>query len=156
GQPNYVHARERETYDPTTRWLETYTYSDGFGRIIQAKVEAEPGLAPARDASGMLLAGQTVDTRPNSRWVGTGRTIYDNKGNPAKQSEPFFSADFSCETEEQLVQTGVTPVLHYDALGRLIRTDLPDGSYSKVEFDPWQQKTWDPNDTLQVTDPGTG
>jgi RHS repeat-associated protein len=148
GQPNYVHTRERETYDASTRWLETFSYSDGFGRTIQAKVEAEPGLAPARDGQGVLQAGQMVDTTPNPRWVGTGRTIFDNKGNPVKQYEPFFSADAGYETEAQLVQVGVTPVLRYDALSRLIRTDLPDGSFSKVAFDPWQQRAWDPNDTV--------
>jgi RHS repeat-associated protein len=154
-QPVYVHTTERETYGAGARWLDTYTYSDGFGRVIQAKVQAEPGPAPARDTtSGVLLAGQTLQANP--RWVGTGRTIYDNKGNPVKQYEPFFSADSSYETEVQLVQIGVTPVLRYDPLSRLIRTDLPDGSNSKIEFDPWQQQTWDPNDSLHVTDPVTG
>jgi hypothetical protein len=33
------------------------------------------------------------------------------------------------EDEADLVESGVTPILHYDPLGRLIRTDLPNGSY---------------------------
>ncbi len=35
----------------------------------------------------------------------------------------------------ELVAWGVTPVLRYDALGRLYRTDLPNGTFSKVVFD---------------------
>ena len=43
-------------------------------------------------------------------------------------------------------------VLTYDSLGRLVRTDLPNGSYSRVDRSPWQLTTHDPNDT--VTEPG--
>jgi len=82
------------------------------------------------------------------RWVGTGRTIYDNKENPVKKYEPFFSSTFQYEDEQELVEWGVTPILHYDPMGRLIRTDNPNGTFSKVEFDAWQQFTWDANDTV--------
>lgn len=157
GSPNFVHASARERHGPTNpRWQESYAYSDGFGRVIQTKVQAAPGLAPARDASGVLLAGTQTDTTPNVRWVGTGRTIFDNKDNPVKQYEPFFSPTPDYETEPELVQWGVTPVLRYDPLGRLVRTDFPDGSYSTVEFDPWQQTTRDRNDTVVLTDAATG
>jgi RHS repeat-associated protein len=40
-------------------------------------------------------------------------------------------------------------VLHYDPLGRLVRTEHPDGTLSRVEFDPWWQQTWDGNDTVR-------
>lgn len=43
---------------------------------------------------------------------------------------------------------GVTPILHYDQLGRLVRTDLPNGTFSLVAFDPWMETRWDPNDTV--------
>ena len=36
--------------------------------------------------------------------------------------------------------------------GRLIRTESPDGSYSRVEFSPWEVFSWDQNDT--VLEPG--
>jgi len=42
----------------------------------------------------------------------------------------------------------VTPILHYDPLGRLIRTDLPNGTFSKVAFDPWKESHFDSNDTV--------
>jgi hypothetical protein len=95
-------------------------------------VQAEPGEVPG--STGIV----------NPRWVGTGRTVFNNKGNPVKQYEPFFSATSDFEDEDSIVATGVTPVVHYDPLDRVIRTELPDGSESRVEFDPWRQVSFDP------------
>jgi RHS repeat-associated protein len=74
--------------------------------------------------------------------------VLDNKGNPVKQYEPFFSSTFEYEDEAELVEWGVTPILRYDAIGRRVRTDLPNGTFSKVVFDPWQEARFDPNDTV--------
>ncbi|XYI02101.1 RHS repeat domain-containing protein [Sorangium sp. So ce1128] len=115
------------------------------------RVRAEPGLAPERDAGGALVhdaQGDLVLAHTSSRWVGTGRTVVDNKGNPVKQYEPFFSATHEYEDEAELVEWGVTPILRYDPLGRLIQTDLPNGTFSRVVFDAWKQTSHDPNDTV--------
>ncbi|WP_437912411.1 toxin TcdB middle/N-terminal domain-containing protein [Sorangium sp. So ce302] len=152
GKPNMVHARAREQHGPgNLRWLDTYSYSDGSGNEVLRKVKAEPGLAPERDANGALVhdaQGDLVFSHTTSRWVGTGRTVLDNKGNPVKQYEPFFSATHEYEDEAELVEWGVTPILRYDPLGRLIRTDLPNGTFSRVVFDAWKQTSHDPNDTV--------
>ncbi|XXT18147.1 hypothetical protein WME94_48750 [Sorangium sp. So ce429] len=151
GKPNVVHTRVREQHGAgNPRWLEMYSYSDGSGNEVLRKVKAEPGLAPERDANGALVhdaQGDLVFSHATSRWVGTGRTVLDNKGNPVKQYEPFFSSTEEYEDEAELVEWGVTPVLRYDPLGRLIRTDLPNGTFSWVEFDAWKQTSHDPNDT---------
>ncbi len=125
----------------------SFTYSDGFGREIQQKIQAEPGLAPVRDAQGVLRCNQNQQPT-DPRWVGTGRTIFNNKGKPVKQYEPFFSPTHIYEDETDLVECGVTPIIHYDPLERVIRTDLPNGSFSKIEFDAWHQTTGDENDTV--------
>ncbi|RYZ01717.1 MAG: toxin, partial [Myxococcales bacterium] len=133
-EPARVHTFAREqhlTVDPNAPIQETFTYSDGFGRVVLTKVQAEP--APGTTAP---------------RWVGTGRTLFNNKGNPVKQYEPYFSPTSDFETEAEVVETGVTPILRYDSLDRLIRTDLPDGTFTKVEFDSWSQTSWDQNDTV--------
>ena len=146
GSPNFVHTFAREQHGPAKpRWQESFSYSDGVGREVMKKIQAEPGKARQLDASGNVV---DVDTAPNVRWVGTGRVVFDNKGNPVKKYEPFFSTTPQYETEEQLVIVGVTPILRYDPLGRLIRTDMPNGTFSTVEFDPWQQITSDENDTV--------
>src|SRR5262249_27961823 len=38
-----------------------------------------------------------------------------------------------------------------DPLGRLIRTDFPDGTCSRVTFNAWSQQTWDENDAIAGT-----
>ena len=126
----HTFARERHG-DANPRWQQSWTYSDGTGRTILVKSQAEP--APGQHAA---------------RWVGTGRTIYDNKGNPVKKYEPYFAADGEFDTEPSLVQRGVTSILRYDPLGRLIGTDYPDGTLSKVELGTWENREWDRNDTV--------
>ena len=85
---------------------------------------------------------------PRLRWVGNGRTVLNNKGNPVKQYEPYFSVIPHYEDAKDLVENSVTPILYYDSLGRLIRTELPDNTFSKVEFDSWSQTGYDQNDTV--------
>jgi len=40
------------------------------------------------------------------RWVGTGRTVFNNKGKPVRQYEPFFSATHLYEPEREMTDTG--------------------------------------------------
>ncbi|MGH1347191.1 MAG: SpvB/TcaC N-terminal domain-containing protein [Nannocystales bacterium] len=134
-----------------------FAYSDGSGREVMTKAQAEPGMAPARQG-GVLVRdadGALREEHVTTRWVGTGRTVFDNKGNPVKQYEPFFSSSWRYEDEDDLVRTGVTPVMHYDPLGRLVRTDLPDGTHTRVEFGPWSQTTWDANDSIVAVENNT-
>jgi RHS repeat-associated protein len=131
GLPLVVRSRARERHgEANPRFQETYTYVDGSSREAMRKVQAEPG------PSGMR------------RWIGTGRTIFDNKGNPVRKYEPFFSETFEFEDERELVESGVTPILHYDSLGRLVRTDLPNGALQRIELGPWEKAMHDENDTV--------
>lgn len=127
----------------------SFEYTSGLGKVVMKKVQAEPGHAKkvmiANDASVTI---NTVDTAPHLRWIGNGRTILNNKGNPVKQYEPYFSTTWHYEDQKELVEVGVTPIMYYDAMNRLIKTEMPDGTFSKVEFDAWQQKTYDANDTV--------
>jgi RHS repeat-associated protein len=106
-----------------------FEYSDGMGTVLVKKTQAEAAL------------GSTAQ-----RWIATGKTILNNKGKAVKQYEPYFSDRFQFE-EPQAV--GVTPVMYYDAAGRLVRTELPDGTLSRVEFSPWLMRSFDGNDTVQ-------
>ena len=72
------------------------SYSDGFGREIQKKIQAESGPAPRRDDNGTIILG--ADGHPlmtpddvSPRWVGSGWTVFNNKGKPVRQYEPFFT-----------------------------------------------------------------
>ncbi|MGW3285410.1 SpvB/TcaC N-terminal domain-containing protein [Streptomyces sp. NPDC001002] len=117
------------------RWQESWTYVDGTGRAVLTKAQAEP-----------------AGNQAASRWVGTGRTVHNNKGNPIKQYEPYFAPDETFDTEAELVLRGVTSVLYYDPLNRLIRTDNPDGTFATVRFDAWEEQEWDGNDTVLESD----
>lgn len=113
----------------------SFVYSDGFGREAQTKVQAEPGpLDPNVSNSPML----------NPRWVGTGTKVYNNKGKPVRQYEPFFSPDHKFGIEQQ----GVSSTLFYDPVERVVATLHPNHTWEKVVFDPWQQQTFDVNDTV--------
>jgi RHS repeat-associated protein len=131
GTPAYVHTYAREQHGPTNPgWFETYSYSDGSGHEVLKKVQAEP------DASG------------SPRWAGTGRTVFDNKGNPIKKYEPYFAADPGYDSEASLVASGYAEILRYDPPSRLIRIDYPDGTFATTEFDAWQEERSDANDNV--------
>ena len=145
-----LHAGEQ------TRIQISFSYSDGFGREVQKKVQAEAGRAPRRDpATGriVVVAGrpQLTPDAIDPRWVGTGWTIHNNKGKPVRQYEPFFTDTHRFEFD---VRIGVSPTIFYDPLERAIATLHANHTYGKVVFDAWRQDTWDRNDTV-LLDPRT-
>lgn len=154
-----MQAREQHHYPgtgtdagPTPVWQTSYSYSDGSGHVVLIKVQAAPGLAPERNAQGELVlvngALQMKNTGDQLRWIGNGRTIYNNKGKPVKQYEPFFDCLPEYNNEEELVSLGFTPVMYYDAAGRLLRTELPDGTVAFTRFDAWSNAVYDPSDAV--------
>jgi RHS repeat-associated protein len=126
-KPSRVASITREIHGAAnTAYQISIEYSDGLGKVALKKIQAEP------------------DMNNVPQWIGNGRTVLNNKGNPIKQYEPYFSNTHDYESEEDAVRNqGVTPILYYDALGRNIRTDLPDGTFTKVKFDAWEQLNFD-------------
>ena len=102
--------------------------SDGLGNALMKKAQAEP-----EQQGGPL------------RWIVNGLTILNNKGKPVKLFEPTFSHHFGSEMPSA---NGVSSIMHYDAAGRVVRTDAPDGTFGKVEFSPWHVKSFDASDTV--------
>jgi RHS repeat-associated protein len=143
-QPSMVASIARETHvsdlpdGQPTRTQHVLAFSDGFGREIQRKVPAEPG--------PMVERGPDVP-----RWVGSGWTIFNNKGKPVRQYEPFFS---SSPGFEFATVSGVSSVLFYDPVERVVATVHPNHTWEKVAIDTWYQTTWDVNDTA-LLDPGS-
>ena len=136
--PPVVYTLRREAHasddDPELPrgFQHTFGYSDGLGREIQRKIQAEPD---GDDAAPL--------------WVGSGWTISDNKGKPVRRYEPFFSSTHRFE----FAQEGVGTVLFYDPTGRVVATLHPDDTWEKVVFDTWRREQWDANDTVLVADP---
>nr|WP_240448998.1 RHS repeat-associated core domain-containing protein [Streptomyces harenosi] len=114
-----------------------FLHTDGLGNTLVRKVQAEP-----EEPGGPL------------RWIADGKTVVNNKGNPVKRYEPYFSPPESGHRFEEPAEHGVTSLYFYDAMGRLVRTELPDGSHHRVEYAPWHVTDHDQNDT--VLEPGNG
>jgi len=141
-----THVSDLETGGKTKIQI-SFSYSDGFGREIQQKIQAGPGRLDLSDPNSSDV---------NPRWVGSSWTIFNNKGKPVRQYEPFFddTHDFTFGK-----QVGVSPILFYDAVERVVATLHPNHTYEKVVLDPWRQEAWDVNDALHPDyrfDPQTG
>jgi RHS repeat-associated protein len=154
-------ARETHASEPVPagglRIRASFSYSDSFGREIQKKIQAEPGRVPQRDIDGKIIVGsdgqpEMTSSEVSPRWVGSGWTIFNNKGKPVRQFEPFFTDTHHFELD---VRIGVSPVLFYDPLERVVATLHPNHTWEKVVFDALRQESWDVNDTVLATDPKT-
>ena len=106
-------------------------YSDGFGRALQQKVQADD------------------DDNGNEQWLVTGRTVYNNKEKPVKQYEPFYSNTYTYQDEQEIAPVGVTAIIYYDPLGRVYKTETPKGFHSKTVIDSWEISAYDENDTVK-------
>jgi RHS repeat-associated protein len=134
-----VHASDLRPGE-STKVQHSFSYSDGFGRQIQKRTQAEPG--------------RVTDGGPevNPRWVSTGWTIFNNKGKAVRKYEPFFS---NSNLFEFAKFAGVSSILFYDPADRVVATLHPDHTYEKVIVEPWKQITWDVNDTSLESDPAS-
>ncbi len=129
-------AREKHNAEFTASpVLIRLSYSDGFGRVAMHKVQA------ANDPSNN-----------NERWVGSGKTVYNNKGKAVMQYEPYYSTTHEYDIAEQASSAGVSPKVFYDPLARAYRTEMPDGTFAKTEWSAWEQIAHDNNDTVLDSD----
>ncbi len=160
-EPSVVYTLARETHDvdlapgEPTVVQHAFSYADGLGREIQKKIQAEPGPVPIRDANGKIVVdehNQPVQTAKaiSPRWVGSGWTVFNNKGKPVRRFEPFFTDTHRFEFD---LRIGVSLVLFYDPGERVVATLQPDHTWEKVLFDAWRQESWDGSDNLLVADP---
>jgi RHS repeat-associated protein len=142
GEPSVSYALTRETHisdlkpGEQTAVQHAFAYSDGSGRVVQTKMQAEPLQVPGQPLS--------------PRWIASGWTLFNNKGLPIKQYESFFTDTHDFKFA---VQKGISATLFYDPLGRAVATLYPNHTYTKVVFTPWQKISWDANDTVVMLDP---
>lgn len=147
GEPNRARAFARETHaDAQTRWRQSVTYSNGSGGVALSKVETQPGPAT------VLVNGVAQTVQAAQRWLGSGRTLLNNKGNPVRQYEPYFSVDDGYDDAAALREIGSSPTITYDALGRAKRTDMPDGTFTRAEWTAWSSTTYDAGDNVLGSD----
>ena len=183
GQPVYVRKvacvhHDTDTDVPADRRddeIVSVEYSDGFGRLLQTRAQAEDVLfGDAVFGGGVLSADQT---QPVTATVGRARQpgapdnvivsgwqVYDNKGRVVEKYEPFFATgyEFAAPVDAEL---GKKATIFYDPRGQAIRTVNPDGSEQLtvlgVPVDladpdvfaptPWESFAYDANDNAGRT-----
>jgi RHS repeat-associated protein len=132
--------------------VHSFTYQDGSGRVIQKKQQTNSGPVSKRDQNGNIILDKDskpimTDEKFNPRWIGSGTIIYNSKGLPVMQYDPFYTEFHTFEPD---VRVGKTFVNFYDALNRTRATLHTDGTYVKSTFDNWSSAFWDPNDTVEL------
>lgn len=182
GNPVYVKSivREHHKYendvpdDKKDDTITTIEYSDGFGRTVQTRTQAEDVLFGDPLMGNEILPEDQQSPRTTAPQEGTirrpgkpmnvtvsGWQIYNNKGQVVQQYEPFYSKgfDYSDLFEVDLL-VGQKVEQYYDPLGRVIQTLSPDGSEQSIIFGipedlnnpesytptPWEAYTYDSND----------
>lgn len=130
GTPPGTHTWQRLRHGAANPgWLEHRTFFDGMGREVLTKRQAAPD------------AGQL-------RWIGTGRTIFDAKGNPIKTYEAYFATSSDFDDEAALATVAFGEVRQFDALSRRVRTDFPNGTFETSHWDAWTRTHSDRVDTV--------
>ena len=190
-QPIFVRSIRQIHHDTETdvtlpKRDETITiveYSDGFGRLLQTRTQAEEVLFGDRTFGGGILPidqadeagirqdviGLTNADPNNPNVVVSGWQIYDNKGRVVEKYEPFFSTGWSFIAPTD-AQKGQKVVMFYDPRGQVIRTMNPDGSEQRVLYGipdnlnqpdrfkptPWEAHTYDANDLASLSSSPAG
>jgi len=184
-QPIHIRTIRHTHYDTETglssrelnETIETVEYSDGFGRLIQTRNQAEDiifgdqifgdiGLPadqtkPVGDAIGLHRGPTDLANVVVSGWQ-----VYDNKGRVVEEYEPFFSQGWKYARPTN-IQFGQKITSYYDARGRVICTVNPDNSEQRLIYgiparinnpldfipSPWEIYTYDVNDNAGRTHP---
>lgn len=156
GQPILVHTIQYVHHDTEMdvpqperdQTIEKIEYSDGLGRLLQARQQAEDVLFDSASPNNPIFgdaglpanqsqpAGDAVGQQAsaaNPFVVVSGWQVYDNKGQVVEKFEPFFSTGWNFK-EPLANQFGQKATLYYDPRGHVIRTVNPDGSEQRVVY----------------------
>lgn len=163
GSPTFVATLSRATHSSAQDLSMihiTVSYLDGLGRVLQSKSldavgeGAKLGSVASNDLGDVPSAAQASGPAAAvHRWVGSGRTVYNNKGAVVRHYEPFFCATPRYERDRETTDEGVSTLAIYDPLGRVVASVNPDHTWTKAIIDPWRLETWDAGDTVGIAAP---
>lgn len=178
GQPAMTDAEITAMFGPTEeddhpeRFIRIIQFSDGLGRSLQTRAQA--------DEVGVSAVGLPDDTTPVAGAVGadpanpaprvvvSSWNVYDNKGRPVTTYEPFYDTGYGYIEPTAQRLTGLACVRHhYDPRGRPTVTTAPDGSQTRIVHGvpvlltspgvmvptPWETYTYGPSDNAGRTHP---
>ena len=106
--------------------LEQVEHYDGLSRLIQTKKRAAS----------------------DNQFVVAGHTEYNSRGLPEKKYLPK-STTLGMSEIDPIDQAHPHSTIEYDAMGRVVKTTSPDGTYSNVEYDDWTLTAYDANGHMQ-------
>ncbi|HEX3979035.1 MAG TPA: SpvB/TcaC N-terminal domain-containing protein [Solirubrobacteraceae bacterium] len=162
------------------RFLQRIDYSDGAGRLLQTRSQADQlvvdQLGLPLDPAGQLQAVTVHQQDPASpRVLVSGWQAYDNKGRVVEKWEPCFAEQWPYEPPDAEDLAGLLRKVttQYDPRGMAVLTTHPDGSQQRVvpgipadletpgdladpvryTPTPWETYTYDQNDEAGRTDP---
>ncbi|MBS1205283.1 MAG: Insecticidal toxin complex protein [Proteobacteria bacterium] len=143
---------DRYDSDAAQQVRQQVVFSDGFGRMLQTAVRQVDGEAWLRDKDGSLVTG--ADGAPSVaestfRWAVTGRTEYDNKGQPVRTYQPYFLDNWKYISDDSARQDLYADTHFYDPSGREWQVKTAKGWLRRVLFTPWFVVSEDENDTAE-------
>ena len=142
GKPVFVHTSRRIHHasdNLSDETIESREYSDGYGRLIQTRAQAEElvfgelGGEVGLTSQAGSMPGAAVGRRVDDSVVVSGWDVFDNKGQLVEKYEPFFSKGWDFQPEAD-AKKGEHATMFYDPRGQVIRTLNPDGSQQRVIF----------------------
>ena len=182
GQPPLTGAEITALFPPGEtaahpgRFVRTVEYSDGFGRLLQARTQADTlilddlGLTTDQTApAGPARAHRADPAGPAPVTVSSWKQ-YDNKGQIITAWEPFYSTGYTYQPPDTaLLDTLARVTTRYDPRGLPILATGPDGSQtltipgiphdltdpSTYTPTPWVAFHYDPDDNAGRTHPST-
>lgn len=155
GNPIWVKTIQREEHyqkNPNSETIVKVEYSDGFGRTLQTRAQAEDvlfgnltfgssGLYTDQNAGNATAVGIERDENNPLNVLVSGWQIYNNKGLVVEQYEPFFDQGFDYSEPQLSIsggssqpQFGAKIKMYYDTLGRVVRSVNPDNSEQRVIY----------------------
>lgn len=149
GDPVWVKTTQRQYhyYGPTPEFgdkedtIISCEYSDGFGRLLQTRAQAEEiiygdstfgdsGLPASQSLNANCVGVENTDP-DNPNVVVNGWTVYNNKGKAVEQYEPYFDQGFDYKDVLE-TQKGQKIRVFHDVRGQAVRTLNPDNTEQRV------------------------
>ncbi len=109
-----TYAREENNTDDSNKIRTTYTFTDGLGRTIEVKSDAQD---PAKQIVSNIV-------------------VYNNRGLTDSKFFPYFIAPAAADRGKYIMPDLTQPKasFQYDAVGRVIKTINPDSTYSTAVY----------------------
>jgi RHS repeat-associated protein len=183
--PVYVKSTVRENHirdGINNDTIVSVQYSDGFGRLIQARAQCEEVIFGDSifGSSGLVVTGTdgaAIGVENTSSEIlnvlVNGWKVYDNKGRVVETYEPYydtgfdFSSPLSVGIGADALKRSQKVQMFYDPRGQVIKTVNPDKTEQRVLFgiplaldnpnvftpSPWESYSYDANDLAELTHP---